>query len=77
MKNSINLGKFFVTEKSGVTRVFSTMNFSPVTSLSNNFSCQDPALDADWSSCNPTHIVTSLGGRIQNWDLESLRYFTT
>nr|CAH0099185.1 unnamed protein product [Daphnia galeata] len=65
--------KFFVTEKSGVTRVFSTVNFSPVTSLSNNFSCQDPALDADWSSCNPTHIVTSLGGRIQNWDLESLR----
>ncbi|EFX83764.1 hypothetical protein DAPPUDRAFT_301590 [Daphnia pulex] len=65
--------KFLVMEKSGVTRIFSTLNFSPVTSLGNNFSCQDPALDADWSSCNPTHIATSLGGRIQNWDLESLR----
>lgn len=67
--------KFFVIEKSGVTTLFSTMNFSPVTSLSNNFTCQDPALDADWSSCNPTYIITALGGRIQHWNLNSLRYF--
>ncbi|XP_032795516.2 nucleoporin Nup37 [Daphnia magna] len=64
--------KFFVIEKSGVTTLFSTMNFSPVTSLSNNFTCQDPALDADWSSCNPTYIITALGGRIQHWNLNSL-----
>ncbi len=60
-------------EKSGVTRIFSTANFSPVTSLSNNYSCQDPSLDADWSACNPAHIVTSLGGRILHWNLNALR----
>ena len=65
--------KFFVMEKSGVARIFSTPSFSPVTSLSNNYCCQDPALDADWSSSNPTHIVTSLGGRLLHWNLNALR----
>lgn len=62
-------------EKSGVTKIFSTASFSPVTSLSNSYNFQDPALDADWSGCNPTHIVTALGGRIQHWNLSSLRFF--
>ena len=60
-------------EKSGVTKIFSTTHFLPVTSLSNNNCCQDPALDADWSS-NPTHIATSLGGRILHWNLNALRW---
>lgn len=73
--NTSESSKFLVMEKSGIARIFSTKNFLPVTSLSNNYACQDPALDADWSSCNPTHVVTTLGGRIQHWNLSSLRFF--
>lgn len=67
--------KFLIMEKSGTTRIFSTSTFAPVTSFSPNYSSQDPALDAEWSFCNPTHVATALGARIQHWNLNSLRFF--
>lgn len=66
--------KFLVMEKSGVARIFTTNSFSPVTSFSQNYTLQDPALDADWSPINPNHVVVSVGGKILHWNLEALRF---
>ena len=66
--------KFFILEKSGLIRIISTTNFTPVTSLSHCYGCKDPSLDVDWSATNPTHVAVALGGRIQHWNLNCMRY---
>lgn len=66
--------KFFILEKSGLIRIISTTNFTPVTSLSHCYGCKDPSLDADWSATNPTHVAVALGGRIQHWNLDCMSF---
>jgi len=56
--------KFFILEKSGLIRIFSTFNFSPITSVSGQFS-QDPSLDADWSPTDPFLLASSSGKKIK------------
>lgn len=65
--------KFFILEKSGLIRIFSTFNFSPITSVSGQFS-QDPSLDADWSPTDPFLLASSSGGKIQKWNLNALSH---
>lgn len=66
--------KFLVLEKSGLVRILSVNGFSPMTSMSNSYSCQDPALDADWSPSDPSHLVTALGGRVLHWNLNRIGF---
>ena len=67
--------KFLILEKSGLVWIASTAgDFNPITSLSNSHPQQDPSVDADWSATNPSHVVTSLGGRILHWNLNQVSF---
>jgi hypothetical protein len=67
--------KVLILEKSGLVWIVSTAgDFNPITSLSNSHPQQDPSVDADWSATNPSHVVTSLGGRILHWNLNQVSF---
>ena len=71
--NTTEPNKFLVLEKSGLIRIFSTFNFSPITSVSSQFGTDQISLDADWSPTDPFLLASSSGARIQKWNLNALR----